>query len=482
MLPFFSRRALLSVALLLVLRLAAAQTGWQQLYTGPLPLSCAKALRQADGGFLLIGTEMLSRSGSSSLTSRRLYLLRTDAQGHQQWERRLTVPGLDKFLVLDAAQTAQGELLLGLAVFEPQVIGSRINYLAQVSPQGQLRWTRDFVGTSTWIPGLAADKAHDGFVVPRNSLTGAELLYLSLNGQQRLQVPVAPLAPAFRTSIDAVLARGEGVVLATNSYSNAPTGGMPAREARLVQVSDMGVRGAETLQPDPLEYIVRMLPLDDNSFLTYGTTYHRVTLGNNGLVWTRQVETGKGMLTPSAWAANAAGDVLVYGFASQNSHTTTRHLGLLDANTGQVRTLPPNGLPAMRQLGSQIPAGVAPSAPTIASLFPGDAPNAYFVAGTLPNGVFLASGSFEELDLNATDQLQAWPNPISGNELLQVGSTFAAAHPLYLYDLQGHQLMSWPAVPGGAAQLSLRGLQPGVYVLVGTNGQGKTDRLRILKR
>lgn len=471
MLPSRSLRLLLSAALLLTLQLATAQGSWQQLYTGPLPLSCKKAFRQPDGGFLLVGEESLSGAGAG----RRLYLLRTDARGRQQWEQRLTPPGGSDFKLLTACQNQQGELLLGLARGTYEV---SVNYLLQLTPHGPIRWGRDM--STGGLVEIVADDAHQGFVVARNALPGlgAELLFLNPDGSQRLRVPIGPGAPTAFTTVSAMIAQPGGVLVATNS--NSLTSPSTNRSPRLVFISDMGVRGAESQLLNAQDVTVRLLDLYDNGFLTYGQQYNRLVLGNSLPTWTQQLNTNNGYLVPMAWAANTVGDVLISGFASNDSHTVFPYLALISAANGQLRTLP-DGQPALRRLEGRFLAGVAGQTPPVVSIFPGDTPDTHYIVGNTAEGIFLSTGTFAELDPNASAQLQAAPNPVADHELLQVNSPFATANPLYIYDLSGHLLRSWPAVAGGLAQLSLRGLRPGLYLLVGTNGQGKTSRVRLLK-
>lgn len=269
------------------------------------------------------------------------------------------------------------------------------------------------------------------------------------------------------------------MLVATNS--NSLTTPSTNRNPRLVFVSDMGVRGAESQLLNAQDVTVRLLDLYDNGVLTYGQQYNRLVLGNSLPTWSQQLSTTTGYLAPMAWAANTVGDVLISGFASQDSHTVFPYLALINASTGQLRTLP-DGQPALRRLEGRFLAGVAGQTPPVVSIFPGDAPDTHYIVGNTSEGIFLSTGTFAELDPNASAQLQVAPNPVADHDLLQVNSPFAAANPLHLYDLSGHLLRSWPAVTGGTGQLSLRGVRPGLYLLVGTNGQGRTDRVRLLKR
>ncbi|RAK65210.1 T9SS type A sorting domain-containing protein [Hymenobacter edaphi] len=474
MLPSFRLRTLLSALLALMLHAAAAQTGWQQLYTAAHTQSCAKALRQADGGFLLVGEELLKQTSTSQPAPRRVVLVRTDARGRQLWEQRVAVPGYPHVFVREASQNAQGELLLGL-VNTPLYTGfGRPNLLVALTPRGPIRWTRDFSGSSRRLVGLAPDDSHQGFVVAVNDGgREAALLYLNADGSQRQQLPLDFGLPVVSSVINTVLPQPGGVLVGASGYSSlystTPT-------AKVIFVSDDGVRGAETVLPGSYTGPTLLLALGGNDFLAYDGHLHRIRLGVNAVQWSRDLITSDGgILSPEQWAASPTGEVLLSGFTVRNSHILTRYLMLINSRDGSVQPLEDNNAPAIAKLGES-------NAGQVASLLPGDAPGTFFMAGAVTEGIFLRLGRFAELELGATATLAAWPNPVTDADLLRVNSPFASANALYLYDLAGHQVLSWPAVTGGTAQLSLRGVKPGSYLLVGTNGQGKIGRMRIFKR
>lgn len=451
MLPSFRLRALLSLLLLaLATHLATAQTGWQQIYSSKHPQWCNKALLQPDGGVLFVGYDMLKSSSATQPAPRRLLLLCTDAHGRKLWEQTQPLAGLPGFLLYDACQNAQGELLISLVSDFPLQGGLYPNYLVQVKPNGPIRWTRDFRGTRRTVKALAPDDSNDGFVVGVNNYTGndAALLYLNLDGTQRQLLPLTG-------DLGALLAQ--------------PGGTLVGAGRKVFFMSYDWVRGAETTLPSGSNASM-LLDLGNNSFLVYSGQTHRFTLGSDVLQWSRSIYTGEGTLVPQSWAYQPASkEVLIKGFAMRSSHTSSTCLALLDAGDG-------TDLRNAKKLADDGPGG------TVASVLPGPAPGTFLMAGYVPGGLFLQLGPYGELQMAKPSPLTAWPNPIANGQLLLVSNAFALANPLYLYDLSGHLLRSWPAAPTGPAAISLQGVPPGTYLLVGTDGQGKTGRTRIYHR
>ncbi|MCC3157392.1 T9SS type A sorting domain-containing protein [Hymenobacter sp. 15J16-1T3B] len=473
MLPSSALRILLSALCALLLRTAAAQPSWQQLYSGPRPQSCIKALRQPDGGFLLVGEELLKQASSSQPAPRRLLLVRTDARGRQLWEQRLDVPGFPHIFVRAASQNGRGDLLLGLVNSPLATDFGSPNLLVALTPRGPIRWTRDFSGSSRRIVDLAPDDSHQGFVVALSDRgMAASLLYLQADGTQRQLLPLDFGMPVVRSVINTLLPQPGGVLVGASGYTSLSA---TSAVAKVIFVSDDGVRGAETVLPGSYIGPTKLLALGGNDFLAYDGHLHRLSLGVSGVQWSRDLFTPDGnVLSPEQWAASPSGEVLLSGFTVRNSHIITHYLALLNPN-GTIQQLEASNQPAVTNLD-------ATGRGSVASVLPGDAPGSFFLAGDVTEGLFLRLGSFAELELGAPTALAAWPNPVTDDELLTVTNSYATTHPLYLYDLSGHQVACWPAVAGGTAQLSLRGLRPGAYLLVGTNGQGKTGRMHLFKR
>jgi hypothetical protein len=461
MLPPPSLRFALGFLLALLLRPALAQTGWQQVYGRPDEQTCTVALRQPDGGFLLIGH--VSPAGADY----RLALLRTDARGRKQWTRRLPVPGLPRFTVQGACQTDRGELLLDLsAEYFP---GAGGHVLVQLGPQSPIRWTRSYAGSASKVADIAPDNTHGGFVVALNEAMTARLLYLNPDGTDRLQVPFAVNVPSSRTIISRLFAYPGGALVSSMWYV-VPN---PQQQGgSLAVLTDDGVRGAESTLPEAPRVVV---PLGGADYVVTGAQAHRIRLGVAGAQWSQRLDTSQGILQGESGVADGLGHVLIYGFSMRNSHFGALQIAQLDAATGQFSHLEASGEPAINLLDVS-------SRANSAGVFLGDSPGSFIIAGAGQEGAFLSAGSFTELQLGTTAPIQAWPNPVSDADELLVSNTYAAAYPLALYDLSGHQMRSWPPISGGTARLSLQGLPAGIYTLVGTNGQGQISRIRIQKQ
>ncbi|RYU77879.1 T9SS type A sorting domain-containing protein [Hymenobacter persicinus] len=478
------RRAVLALVLLLGYP-AAAQPTWQRLFGTTGHETSSRILPLHDGGYLLLGSH-----AATDETYNELYLVRTDARGSLLWTRRHRLPACTDVRPGAACENAAGQVLLTTVTTQPD--DHHLTYstgvLLLLQPDGSIAWSRrtDPVrGLGQGYAGVAL--AADGsFWVGYNDTAGSALLRLSAGGQELQRLPfVIPRAatPAYLPFVNGSIA----------NLFRLPSGLYVYAGARLVQLSEQGVRGPETELP-PLvarnnesNYAVTdvvALPCDEVLVVSEGQL-DKVQLGSSAVRWTRTRSQGTLMVSPAHAAGLPDGHLLVFGTTYFNSHVVRLVLTQLDSDGRQLYGPPSPGSSAPQPL-QQLLGEALSAAP--AGLVVHPATGQVVVGGVLrdfhtPEEIFLSAGSFASLAPPTLAPLTAWPNPVTGLEPLTVPALFAQLGQLELHNLQGQLVRRWPTpTDQGDARLPMQDVPQGLYILTGRQANGAPSRVRITKQ
>ncbi|WP_324676526.1 T9SS type A sorting domain-containing protein [Hymenobacter sp. GOD-10R] len=464
---------LLSIAFSLTLHTAFGQVEWQQLYGGKTDETCTSLLPQADGGYLLIGTDRQK--------GQKLYLIRTDARGRQLWNKHILPAGLPSFAPLYTFQDADGNALIacsdGGLTQRGNYYVTKVDQLGNVADTWQIN-----LGSSKRSLGGLTRRPDGGFVAAAvdYSVSGGQsiLFYLDANGRKQREEPL--VISADRGGLVHNLLAVPGGFLAAVSIQRLG-GGVGEFPTKLIFFSDQGERGAESELPKYgyQERVQSVLSLGGNDYLVMGDQVNRITIGSPTPQWTKVLSYSQQWVHPQGAVPTPNGGFLFYGYSTVSSHVIRLHLVQTDANGNLLDGLPAGQVTSAKMLASGLSGGLA-------GLYAVPGTDTYVVAGYRQGqgdeDIFLSSGSFGQLKVATTTIMQAWPNPVSDTDLLNVSSMVALGDALELYNLQGKLVHAWPRTGSGDAQLSLQNVPPGIYMLVGINGSGKRSSIRINKR
>jgi hypothetical protein len=150
---------------------------WQKTY-GDAGLETAQSVRQTpDGGYIVAGwTQSFSAWGGQDV-----WLLKLDAVGNIDWQKRYGGPGADEARQIHAA--ADGYVVAGLIA--PTAGGDPDAWLFMVDPAGQLVWQRTFGGSGPdGARGIVPNGAGGYFVVAQTPDSSGDIDFWSLKTDQ----------------------------------------------------------------------------------------------------------------------------------------------------------------------------------------------------------------------------------------------------------------------------------------------------------
>ncbi|QNF32130.1 T9SS type A sorting domain-containing protein [Adhaeribacter swui] len=153
---------------------------WDKRYGGSDNDYLSRVIQTQDGGYLLGGSSFSGKGGDKTQSSqgdRDYWVIKVDAQGNKQWDKRFGGTGDDE--LVKVVQLASGDYVLGGHSNSPtsgdktQGSQGKTDYwLIKISKNGIKLWDKRYGGTAIENLGSFTETANGGFLLAGTSLSG----------------------------------------------------------------------------------------------------------------------------------------------------------------------------------------------------------------------------------------------------------------------------------------------------------------------